>query len=330
VDGFLPPVDNQSWLQYQRQRAERFARERIAAAGAGAGDWIGRATQTVDTLIPDWAQAPPEPPPPPPPPPPPLEPEPVSPAAVVGDWAQGALGRIGQIGSDLGTAASQQARRALPRVVPDATQPGGERVELGGLMRRMPLPPALEPLRPGAEGYAEDVATAGRFVAQRPGEVASAVDTASRFLPGRFTAETLPGVVSGRITPGELGGDVAEALPAAQSLATLIPTPAAQLGNLAANTIEEPLLRGGVNPALATGAGLVADVLTPSPGDAPRWASRAADVAEGAPAGVRGLAERFGTSPAEAVGSGCPRSPRSSRRSAPGTGRLSSGCSMPC
>ena len=93
MDGALPPVDAGSWLDFQRRRAEQVARQRIAAAGATAGDWIGRATSALDGLVPDL------PPPPPPPAPPPL-PAP-SPLEGVGDWAQGALARIGQIGSDV-------------------------------------------------------------------------------------------------------------------------------------------------------------------------------------------------------------------------------------
>jgi hypothetical protein len=63
MDGFLPPVDVGGWLEFQRKRAQQLARERVAAAnqtiGAGAqatGDWIGRAGQQIDGLLPDWAQ----------------------------------------------------------------------------------------------------------------------------------------------------------------------------------------------------------------------------------------------------------------------------------
>ena len=60
---------------------------------------------------------------------------------------------MGQWGADL-------QQQITPDVVPDAAQPGGERVELGGLIGRRPLPPGMEGLRPGLEGYTEDVATA--------------------------------------------------------------------------------------------------------------------------------------------------------------------------
>ena len=52
-DRSLPPVDRGSWLEHQRRRAEQYARERIAASGAFAGqggDWLQRASQRIDGL----------------------------------------------------------------------------------------------------------------------------------------------------------------------------------------------------------------------------------------------------------------------------------------
>ena len=133
MDGALPPVDAGSWLDFQRRRAEQVARQRIAAAGATAGDWIGRATATLDGLVPDL-------PPPPPPAPPPL-PAP-SPLEGVGDWAQGALARIGQIGGDVGDTLGG-ALGGIGARLPALAQPE----TYARAAERVPLPPALEGAR---------------------------------------------------------------------------------------------------------------------------------------------------------------------------------------
>ena len=62
-DRSLPPVDRGGWDEYTRRRMEQYARERIAASGTFAGqggDWLQRAAQRIDQLLPDdAAQGPP-------------------------------------------------------------------------------------------------------------------------------------------------------------------------------------------------------------------------------------------------------------------------------
>jgi len=147
MDGFLPPVDVGGWLEFQRKRAQQLARERIAAAnqtiGAGAqatGDWIGRAGQAIDGLLPDWAAQPAELPQTP-------QISTPSPYAVPGvagvrDWAQGAADKIAQIGQD----ASGDLSRGI-----DAAQ---------GIV------PGLQALDQRQRDAAQ--ATRQRFIAQRP------------------------------------------------------------------------------------------------------------------------------------------------------------------
>jgi len=116
MDGMLPPVDTGGWLNYQRRRAQQFARERIARAGQigqVGGDWLSRAGTSLDNLLPDWAkeEAPrPNLPQITPPPSPSLS---EGNSGGLPDWARSASDRIGQIGSDLG-GVIDQAQGILP------------------------------------------------------------------------------------------------------------------------------------------------------------------------------------------------------------------------
>ena len=277
----LPPIDVGGWSDFQRKRLQQAAQERIASVGAVASDWGSEAQRRIEGLTSGIGDI----------------------ASDLGAGVQAGLqsaqqgaGQLGQWGADL-------QQQITPDVVPDAAQPGGERVELGGLIGRMPLPPGMEGLRPGLEGYTEDVATAGRYVAQHPGEVASALDTASGFLPGRFTQETLPRVARGQ--GAQVIEEAGRALPALGAVSSLVPTPGFQAGNALANVVEEPLLEQGVHPALAGAAGFAADVLTPDAGTAARATRAAGDAPDWARAAldrVQGLADRFGAPPQEALG----------------------------
>jgi hypothetical protein len=137
MDGMLPPVDVGGWADYQRRRAQQFARERIAQAGAIAGqggDWAARAGQSLNGLIPDWAQQPAEPPRLPQLTPPSLPSLP-SLSEATQDWAARATDRIGQLGGDLGGVIDQAqgiigpAASAVGQVIsqPDAPDPWGPR-----------------------------------------------------------------------------------------------------------------------------------------------------------------------------------------------------------
>jgi hypothetical protein len=282
MDGMLPPVDAGSWFDFQRRRAEQAARQRIAAAGATAGDWIGRATSTLDGLVPDRTPPPPARPPEPPPLPAP------SPLEGVGDWAQGALARIGQIGSDAGDTLGG-ALGGIGARLPELAKPE----TYARAAEHVPLPPALEGARAGLRGYTQDVGEAVRTLATDPEAVRAGASTVQRLTPGGLIG-TGAELATGQTTLPELGGEVARGLPALGAVASLAPTPSAIAGNVIGNVAEEGALSAGLPSQVAGGIGLAADVLTPDPGTAGRVARKAPGLLEGAVDALGGIPYRFG------------------------------------
>jgi hypothetical protein len=208
MDGFLPPVDVGGWLEFQRKRAKQLAQERIdqanQAVGAAAGvgrDWIGRATQSIDGLLPDWAEGaePPHTPEPAPSPPPSLN--------AVQDWGAGALDRIGQLGSGVSSAIDQ-----AQGIVPSAAglQDFSDR-QAANLNTTADRYAAERPELPYPAGV---VAGAGGEAWQGLGRVQQktrqAVDTMAGFGPqgANLPAQIGAGVQVGT-TPYTIGGEVA-------------------------------------------------------------------------------------------------------------------------
>lgn len=278
MDGFLPPVDNASWLDYQRKRAERFARERIAAAGATAGDWIGRATQTVDQLVPDWSPLGQSPPPPAPAPPPPPPPVPVpSPLSGVGNWAQGALARIGQIGSDVGAGVSGAASQAV-----DQAQGIVSQVQEGFVGA-------------GAVPRPSNVFTPGRYQPQTPWQAAGGIANQLE----RGATEPVEDII-GRVqesSSGASGGLQRVGVPS--GVADVLGFGAGVLdvpGAIGGASFQEQLRGAGATPEQARFGGDIAEIVTPNPIGLPSELNRARQIAMGVGT-VGGAALGYATAP---------------------------------
>lgn len=156
----------------------------------------------------------------------------------------------------------------------------------------VPLPPALEGIRPGLRGYTEQLGEAVQTLATDRPAVEAGARTVQRLTPAGL-AGTLGEAVTGQTSPGELGAEAMQGLPALGAAAALVPMPGWQAGNVISQTAEEGALGVGLPAPIAGGIGLLADVATPDPGDVARVGRRAealGDVAEAAP----GLAARIG------------------------------------
>lgn len=182
MDGFLPPVDVGGWLEFQRKRAQQQAQERIKAAnvalgtvGQATGDWLGRAGQQIDGLLPDWAQQAQEPQ--------------LPPAGArdtfatpssnafqdagqgvtdgLSDWAQRANERIGGL--------IDQAQGIVPGI--QGTLPGGGEGPLDRFGAVIAQPDAPDPWGPRAPGTPSGASWLGQ---QLRAQGSSMIDTADR------------------------------------------------------------------------------------------------------------------------------------------------------
>jgi hypothetical protein len=162
----------------------------------------------------------------------------------------------------------------------------------GNAAAMAPLPPALEGIRPGLAGYAQDVAGAVNTLATDQPAVQAGAETVQRLTPGGL-ANTFGDLVTGQTTPQELGQTALEGLPALGAVGQLVPQPGWIGGNVVSRAVSTGLEREGVPAPVSGGIGLLADVLTPDPGDAARLARHADE----APAVARGLGDLLGELP---------------------------------
>lgn len=322
MDGFLPPVDAGGWLEFQRKRAQQLARERIASAGAligQGGDWIGRAGQTIDGLVPDWAA-------------PPLTARPTDQAAEpqleemgpptpspslsavwggvegarrgVRDWATGAQERIGQLGQGLGEAIDQ-AQGII-------SQPDAQWNPLEGAAQAFPDDPNA-----GAKFAAQSV---GRGINTAQAQSQEALDAMMGFGPqgpnlaaqalGGLDVATTPYTAPGRATTAtarNLGAGPEGAALAGGLVGTFGPGGIA--GNLARREAL-PLAGAALGGVAGVGSGLAqgrpADEIISRGLEGTQMGAGAGEFAAAAlPAGLRaarGVADRFGALPADELG----------------------------
>jgi hypothetical protein len=303
----LPPIPGTEWLRFradawrkQQQAQLDQLREQASVwdlhaqrAVHGIGDTFSGLGTAVQEALPDL-------PPPPPMPMPQLElPQPVQDfgASVGGalsdlgtglqsgvqgareqaqsaaqDWASGAQAAVDSIGSGFGALAQPET--------------------YGRAAALAPLPPGLEGIRPGLRAATQTAAQAVDTLATNPEAVAAAARTVNRLTPTGMIG-SLAGQIQEGTTPRQLGREVVQGLPALGALGTLAPTPGAIAGNVMSSVAQQGALGLGLPEGVAGGVGLLADVLTPDPGDAARVAARA----PGLVAGVEDLATsapRFG------------------------------------
>lgn len=304
MDGFLPPVDVGGWLEFQRKRAQQLARERIAAAnqtiGAGAqatGDWIGRAGQQIDGLLPDWAAQPAELPQTPQLPTP-------SPYAVR-DWGAGALDRIGQLGQDAGSAID----RAQGIISSPLT--GARDIQRFGAS-----------VQPEAEAaFPDDPLSTPKYVAQQAGRGLNQAQAASQaqfdammgFGPqGSNLGTQALGAVGVGFTPytaaGEVAGNTASNLGADANTAAAVRGvtqtlgPGGITGNIAKREAL-PLIGAGVGALAGAGSGVAqgrpSDEIISRAAEGAGMGQGVGELLPVAGRGLRGLADRYGTRPPE-------------------------------